>query len=966
MIDSWHLWAKTDRDEEQPERWHALPWHLLEVGAVAQLLWERSLPQQSKNRICARLGLSEDEAGRFIGFLASLHDIGKASTRFQSMSREQVIRLSSVYGTEFREDQNKTALRHSLISWGLLVPLFEREFRWTPRISKRYGEITAAHHGRFWSSGEYIKLKRPDEVRRTGQKAWADLHLDIFQQLRDAFGIDDSLAAKLNADLTNEPNFPTYEDSLWLAGLISVADWIGSDEHYFPFNSEPAESFAQALAIAHESAKNALRLTGWASPPLPIASNEFEDTILTIEDLVPTKAQQLAVNLTRAMTSPGMTVVEIPMGWGKTEIALWIAAHYAETAGITGTYFALPTMATSDQLYQRVLAHLEAHVEATGRERIVPLHLLHGMAEFSVMDEMEADPRGADSLQQMAERIDVQSDLDADPADQIVDENNVVRRARWFTRKKHGLLARYGVGTVDQALMSVLLTPHLFVRMFGLSGKTLIFDEVHSFDVYMSELFERLLEFLGAMGSPVVILSATLPQHLTQEMLAAYARGARWDVSVNALANYPRISAIDNTRSHSITVESNPDEVPTTLHLEWYPSDPDAMWDDLATRLNHELHDGGTVAIICNTVASAQACYSHLKQTMQTIADEELTLFHARFRQKERVSIQDQVLERFGKDAGKNGNRERPHRHIVVATQVIEQSLDLDFDLMVSMFAPTDLLLQRAGRLQRHDRWDDERPIAFRERRRLWLIGLDKITANDGPAFFEGSKRVYGDYVLLRSWLALADRESIVIPDDVESLIEATYGAKPLVPADMRHRYDEAESNWLKKTSIQRLTSEGALVPGLDLERTGTRTDVLVRLDQLHNDPEDAPEAHQSRLALTRLGPPTVSLVILSEDDVADLSFDPKGDADIPFTKGQVRDLLRHSVSVSHYALVRTAIETNVPPGWEQSAHLRHRRLIVLDASGQMTLGNTAVQLDDQLGVLITRESANDGEGGDE
>lgn len=945
-MNSWHLWAKTEKSpKDEPERWHALPWHLLEVGAVAQLLWQKSIPKQSKNRICTRLGIDDDQAVKFIGFLAALHDFGKASPRFQSMSRKQSVRLELLYPKSFKRQEDNRALRHSLISWGLLVPILEEEFGWTSRISQRYSEITAAHHGRFWDSGDYRKLGHTDSIKRTGQKTWTKLHLEIFHQLRDAFGIEAELIARLNADLTNEPNFPTYEDSLWLAGLISVADWIGSDEHYFCFRSEPATSYSAGLTIARESAEKALRFTGWESPPLQIDASSFETAIKTLPaGAQPNAAQSQAIELTRNMTSPGMTVVEIPMGWGKTEIALWMAAYYAEHASITGTYFALPTMATSDQLYQRVYAHLDAHVKATDRKRIVPLHLLHGMAEFSVMDELESDAGGADTLQAMAERLDSQHD---------VDNTNVVRQARWFTRKKHGLLAHHGVGTVDQALMSILLSPHLFVRMFGLSGKTVIFDEVHSYDVYMSKLFERLLEFLGALGSPVVILSATLPQARTRSMLGAYAKGARWDVEAEELAPYPRITAIDDTHMQSITIEPDHRATPTTIHLEWFPTDPDDMWSTLATRLQHELQEGGTVAIICNTVSSAQACFTHLQQSF---GDDELTLFHARFRQKERAAIQKRVLHLFGKDAGEK----RPSRHIVVATQVIEQSLDLDFDLMVSMFAPTDLLLQRAGRLQRHRQWDSQRPDAFHGRARLWLIGLDSQDATDGPEFFTGSQHVYGEYVLLRSWLALAGREHIVIPNDVETLIEATYGDELNVPPGMTDRYVESEAKWHKDTSIQKSTSETALVPKLARERDETRTDVLVRLGQVKNDPEDSPEAHRSRLALTRLGPPTISLVILSAAEVAKLWFTPEGNADTPFTKEEIRELLHSSVSVSNYDVVRATIDMDLSPTWAGSAHLRHRRLILLDDDGQAEVGNSTIHLDDRLGVLITRNSDED------
>lgn len=942
MINAWDLWSKTDNGDPQP--WHSLPWHLLEVGAVAQMLWEVSVRPIDKNRICSRLGLTEPEVGLVIGFLASLHDFGKASPRFQSMSSQQVQRLQSIYGAEFQRDGDSSAMRHSLITWGLVVPLLESEFGWTERIAMRYAEISAAHHGRFWTPAEFDSLKDRQSKKRSGQVDWHDLHHQLFVQLRESFGITDDIAARLNAEFTNEPNFLTYEDSLWLTGLISVADWIGSDRKYFPFRTDAEESYSRAFEVARESASDALLRTGWASPPLTIDSSSMEKTILSVENFVPRAAQVQAENMIRDSTSHGMTVVEIPMGWGKTEIALWIAAYYAESAGVTGTYFALPTMATSDQLYQRVDAHLQAHAKATGRTRIVPLQLLHGMADLSAMDEMDSTD-GLDSLQLVAERIDSDADPDANHCD-ITDRNSVVRRARWFTRKKHGLLARYGVGTVDQALMSVLLTPHLFVRLFGLSGKTIIFDEVHAYDLYMSRLFDRLLEFLGALGSPVVVLSATLPQHRTQEMLAAYTTGAKWSSSSPALASYPRISVVDDSRVVSTTVQAESNDLHTTLNLEWYPSKPDTMWSELSDKLVGELREGGTVAIICNTVSGAQECYSCLQKSFQ---ESELTLFHARFRQQDRARIQEDVLDRFGKDA-----TNRPWRHIVVATQVIEQSLDLDFDLMVSMFAPSDLLLQRAGRLQRHRKWDQNRAIRFK-RPRLWIIGFDQPTSADGPTFFEGSVRVYGEHVMLRSWLALAERSEILVPDDLEAVIESTYGPLIDVPEGMKIRYAKAEEIWLRDTDIQSKTSESVLLPELAIERLETRTDVLVKLSQVKPETEDAPESHQSRLALTRLGPATISLIILSKKDLNGLSFDPQGQQDSPLSSAHVRVLLRYAVSISDHGVVTASRAIPVPPIWEQSAHLRHRRLILLDENAEAMFGSTRICLDDVLGIRIVR-----------
>ena len=194
------------------------------------------------------------------------------------------------------------------------------------------------------------------------------------------------------------------------------------------------------------------------------------------------------------------------------------------------------------------------------------------------------------------------------------------------------------------------------------------------------------------------------------------------------------------------------------------------MWGDVAARLDGRWANGGTAAVICNTVAQAQAAYRALAAVFPV---DQLELFHARFRQRERREIQTRVLREFGKQViGDDGARIRPLRRIVVATQVIEQSLDLDFDLMVSMFCPVDLLLQRSGRLQRHRTTDEFRPATLRAPS-LWLIGYDEDDAV--PSFPMGSDAVYGAFPLLRSWWALRGRDEIRIPDDVEPLIELAY-----------------------------------------------------------------------------------------------------------------------------------------------------------------------------------------------
>src|SRR5262249_25473923 len=112
---------------------------------------------------------------------------------------------------------------------------------------------------------------------------------------------------------------------------------------------------------------------------------------------------------------------------------------------------------------------------------------------------------------------------------------------------------------------------------------------------------------------------------------------------------------------------------------------------------------------------------------------------------------------------------------VLVATQVVEQSLDLDFDVMVSDVAPVDLVLQRAGRLHRHDRGD--RPGAVRKPRLLLIEpALDE---NGGPQVGD-SEFVYARFVLLKSFIALKGSGAVELPGDLERLIEQIYGNEPL------------------------------------------------------------------------------------------------------------------------------------------------------------------------------------------
>ncbi|MCB0190194.1 MAG: CRISPR-associated helicase Cas3', partial [Caldilineaceae bacterium] len=293
-----------------------------------------------------------------------------------------------------------------------------------------------------------------------------------------------------------------------------------------------------------------------------------------------------------------------------------------------------------------------------------------------------------------------------------------VNAQSWFIPRKRTLLAPFAVGTVDQALMSTLQTRHFFVRLFGLSGKTIIFDEVHAYDTYMNTLFQRLLVWLRAVGASVIILSATLPASTRRALVTAW-QGTSEESDLLSDGAYPCVTVASVQECYQLPLPSDGDA--RTINIEWVDHSPEAIVAEIKRRLV----DGGCVAIICNRVTRAQELYRVLADA-QLVAEADLFLFHARTPVQWRNQMETTVLDRFGKAA-----TNRPQRAIVVATQVIEQSLDLDFDLMVTDLAPIDLVLQRAGRLHRHAR--EHRPAHLASP--TLLITTPKVDENNAPSF---------------------------------------------------------------------------------------------------------------------------------------------------------------------------------------------------------------------------------------
>ncbi|MBN1877693.1 MAG: CRISPR-associated helicase Cas3' [Anaerolineae bacterium] len=878
------LWAKTDQTH-QTDKIHTLVHHMLDVAQVTAALWDRVFPESTRQYFATKLGMEVSVARQWLAFIAGLHDLGKACPAFQGLHASSKVQFTE-QGLTFPDIPvhirtphgwvTTYALRELLVGLGL-----------DKKIARHIAYTVGGHHGVFPNAKALEELG----PSRRGDGQWEAVRQDLFKCMIEHF------------DVRSLPLWPRQlsEDSaFWslLAGMVAFADWIGSIETYF-FNLD-APNLPTYSERAYKKAVTALETLGWTGYTPPSTGADFQ----SLFNFIPRPLQAAVEELSIQLTTPALVIIEAPTGEGKTEAALYLADHWAYTTQQRGMYVAMPTMATSNQMLGRVRRFLEHRY--LGQQ--VDLHLLHGNAAWS--DEMEALRLAA-----------VNEDI----------ESTVVAHSWFQLNKKRSLLAPFAVGTVDQVLLSVLQTKHFFVRLFGLSHKTIIFDEVHAYDTYMSTLLEHLLRWLSAMGTTVILLSATLPAETRRALMEAYIdREFDRDVDYPAITwataeadgVYPIATSFTSTR---------------TFALEYIDREPEV----LVSKLDELLSEGGCAAVICNTVARAQIVYRALREA-DIVPDANLILFHARFPFGQRAQIENLVLRNLGPNV-----EQRPSA-IIVATQVIEQSLDLDFDVMISDLAPIDLLLQRAGRLHRHRR--ASRPTRLSNPR--FFITIPDMQ-NNLPVWGNDGK-IYEPYILLRTYLTLEGREGITVPHDTQVLIANVYNSPeclvPVTDTVLAQALERTYDEMIETMELDTLKARKNLIAAPD--------DEVLRSDNRQLD-EDNPELHETWRALTRLTRPTVTLVCLHQQEDSTLTTDRNGGQSVSLAACPTRDmtkfLVQQTVSVSTYPVVKYFLAQESPSGWQDHALLRYYRAAIF-IQGRCDAGEYELILDPREGLLIQKK----------
>jgi CRISPR-associated endonuclease/helicase Cas3 len=823
-------WGKTSGDDSV---FHPALFHMLDVGNVASALLEQGTSRW-RSVLADAFEDNTDSTSKWLPWVVSLHDVGKISADFQILNRGQVERLKRE-GFVLDGSGSKESVAHQVISQVFIEDILgERPQELNESLASVIAESLGGHHGRYVHPG--VDLKKARNRLRGEPPEWNSLRETAESLLRRNF---------LDLPAASLPQPRNISKAIMaLTGYVILCDWLGSDERYF--RPEAGMAFEEYIHLSRARAEKAVSSSGLTRTTVSAAPSHVE---MLFADMKPLRSLQLAVDSIpdELLAKPTLTVIEAPTGEGKTEAALALARRIASNSGSDEMYYALPTMATSNQMYARLQRHVHERLGLG-----VSVKLVHGQA-FMVEEDLRNEIEGICPLENGG-------------------AENGSEAITWFNSKKRALLAPFGVGTIDQAELAALNVKHTALRMMGLAGKVVIVDEVHAYDTYMTTIIERLLSWLATLNSSVILLSATLPTGKRRRLIQAYKADAQLAKSCESA--YPSLVVVGADETHCQTPGVwQPERVieVKALALGDKESKQKAEW------LVNAIAQGGCVCWITNTVRRAQRLFEHLLGIAPGETD--LWLIHSQFPLEERQRRESGLCDRFGP----KGNR--PTRAIIVGTQILEQSLDLDFDLMVSDLAPVDLLLQRAGRLHRHDR---QRPTAHSAPRLFVNMEYD----GNGQLRIGTDRTIYAAYIMRKTFEELRGRGRISLPQDYRVLVEAVYTDEP--PPEDSSFYDD----WLKLQGEQQSAEHEArqrLLPAPDADESfAQKAAMKVTFEEDENRADWI-------VAQTRLGERSLNVIPL-ERNANEITIHSSARISVnePTTRQIEREILIRQLRISH------------------------------------------------------------------
>lgn len=746
MEEMYKYWGKAEELS-----WHPLPYHSMDVVAVADQWWEHS--PAIRRSFSQETGLPEEQTYAWVMFFIALHDLGKFDVRFQiknlNLATENY-KISLPAGIRssdyFHGDEG--------YKWFVLESedLYFRDVdlkrqRWL----QNWFASVAGHHGSIPTNAEPNLPPFVDESITMqdclARQKWIQELNRIF--LKPANIIFDDI--------------PTKNPPVLLAGFCSVCDWLGSNREYFDFqqNESSLDSYFDSRKGTALKALNDFGLLAHI--------NTKSGMEALYPDYTPQNIQTL---IDRLSVEQSLIIIEANTGSGKTEAALAYASKLLAVGLADNIVFALPTQATANAMLER-LESVAGKIFGKGDNII----LAHGKRDSN------------EHFKRMIERhkqsISLQGDFEAG-----------AQCSEWLSSsRKRAFLGQIAVTTVDQVMLSAIRPlKHYFVRSFGIGKGVLIIDEIHAYDAYMYGILEAVIKQQKQAGGSVILLSATLPAYQKQSLCSA------WDTdAVIDEKEYPLILQATDNDVHIFTLETLDCVQEKTVEIELWKTDDCSISSEQLEWIVEAAEEGAKVGIVCNLVDDAQR-YAYRLSEMTSVP---IDIFHSRYRYCDRMNKEKAVLDNYDKNSSNQGR-------ILVGTQVIEQSLDIDFDWIISFICPIDLLFQRMGRLHRHLK---QRPESYNTPR--CTVVMPNI--NDA-GLGEHPNKIYGLHsfiykntrVLWRTQCLLEQNGVIKFPEAYRDWIERVYvkerwenEPESLTKLHEEYETEEWASKWISKGLTQ-------------------------------------------------------------------------------------------------------------------------------------------------------------------
>lgn len=906
--------AKSDR--ENGNDWLPFWMHSFDTAGIMEKLAQKRLPESISDYLCAECG-GREKLFSTLKFCALVHDIGKLTIVFQSRIYDAVDFSPFADCVELPKSGslvNASDTPHALASEAILLKLGCRE---------GVASIAGAHHGR--------------------PSAWADVRDQIsgactavenfygkrgkYRQLFESLWkewIDFSLECAGFSELSDLPDMAVPAQVV-ISGMLVTADWIASNTTYFPLISADQKGEFGDYPKRIENAWTTIGFPNmWESKArFGLDDEAFKERF----GFLPNPTQADIISTATDAESSGIYIIEAPMGLGKTEAALALSEILAARAGAGGMFFGMPTQATSNGIFPRL--EKWAGGLAEDEQTLLAIKLAHGNAALN---------------EDYRELFTGHSNLNIESDSGLIVHD-------WFSGRKQTLLSDFVIGTVDQLLMAALKQKHVMLKHFGLSGKVVVVDECHAYDAYMSQYLDMAIKWLGIYKVPVIILSATLPEKRRAELIEAYTdsekrRAKHTEAHVDktiadeawkhSLA-YPLLTYTENNavKQKALAFDGENKEVSVRRIIR----------DEVAATAGYAVERGGCVGVIVNTVRKAQEIAAELQSAFPKA---EVIIMHAQFIMTDRAKREEQILKRVGKHSTPESRR----RLIIVGTQVLEQSLDLDFDLMITELCPMDLLLQRTGRLHRHNR---VRPQGLETASCFVLDETD-------DSFDSGSAAIYGEWLLMRTRALLPNK--LTIPSDIPLLVQQTYDeTNNEMLGELTEGMKKAQEENKLRTGKKRSSAENYLI-SKPSNKKGKGLD-----GWLDNDIK--PNNEQTGEKAVRDGDPSVDVIALMRDRegliriIADKS-ETIIPADRPPSREEALLIARQKLRLPGFFGRRWKIDDtieqletetqNVFSAWQDSALLKEEVVLLFDEDLNADLAGVQLHYDIKTGLTYVKE----------